>query len=122
MAEVLTWSTIETMMPSNPPERDWKVFRELREVALERLCERALRDAKAVLENSSKTHHERFLELYTLVGERNRDIARGFDGLSRSRMLEQIVFMHRLGLLEADELDRFSSSTREKIESLVKPF
>jgi hypothetical protein len=122
MAELLTRSTIKTMMPRNPPERDWKVFRELREVALERLCERALRDATAVTESSSKTHHERFLELYTLVGKRNRDIARGFDEARRSAMLIQLAFMHRLGLLEADELDRFSSSTREKIEALVKPF
>lgn len=110
------------MTPPDSPERDWKVFRELREVALERLCERALRDATAVIEASSKTHHERFLELYTLVGERNRDIARGFDGARRSAMLIQLAFMHRLGLLEADELDRFSSSTRERIEALVKPF
>lgn len=107
-------------MPINPPERDWKVFRELREVALDRLCERALRDAKAVIESSSKTHHERFLELFGLVGERDRDIARGFDGARRSAMLGQLAFLHRLGVLEADELDRFSASTRETIEALGK--
>jgi hypothetical protein len=110
------------MMPGNPKERDWKVFREPREVALERLCERALRDAKAVIESSSKTHHERFLELYTLVDERDRDIARGFDGAKRSAMIGQLAIIHRLGLLEAGEMDRFSAGTRETIEAIGKSF
>lgn len=102
------------------PERDWKVFREIREVALERLCDRALGDAKAVIDNAAKTQHERFLELFDLLVERNQDVARGFDDPRRSAMLSQLAFIYRLGLLEADELARFSSGTREMIESLAK--
>jgi len=102
------------------PERDWKIFREVREVALERLCERALGDAKAVVEDATKTHHQRFLELFDLLVERNRDVARGFDDLRRSTMLPQLAFILRLGLLEADEFGRFSSGTREMVEALAK--
>ena len=98
-------------MPRGLPERDWQVFRELRNVALDRLCERALRDATAIMENSAKTHHERFLELYALFVDRNQDIARGFDAPRRSVVLSQLSFIHGLGLLEADELARFSAST-----------
>ena len=107
-------------MSTTPPERDWKVFRELREVALDRLCAGALRDATAVIESSSKTHHERFLDLFALVHERNEEIARVFDGLSRSRMLLQLALIHRLGLLKVDEMDRFSATTRERIDALGK--
>jgi hypothetical protein len=106
---------------TNPfPERDWKVFRELREVALERLCERALGDASVVIGKPDKTHHERFLELFALVADRNREVARGFDAPRRSAMLLQLTFINGLGLLEADELARFSDRIRETLESLAK--
>jgi hypothetical protein len=101
-------------------ERDWKVFRELREVALDRLCARILGEATAVIEDSAKTNHERFLELYRLIVDRNQDIARGFNAPRRSVMLSQLLFIHHLGLLEVEELARFSASTRETIESLAK--
>lgn len=67
---------------------------------------------------SSVTLHERFLELFALMAERDRDIARAFDGPRRSTMILQLSLMRHLGLLEADELDRFSSSTREMIKAL----
>jgi len=108
------------MMHYGFPERDWKVFRELREVALERLCERALGDAMAVIENRDEPHHKRFLELFDLLVDRNQDIARGFDAPRRSAMLAQLSFIHSLGLLESDELARLSASTLEAIESRAK--
>lgn len=73
-----------------------------------------------MIESPSKTHHERFLELVDLLVDRNDEIARGFDTPRRSVMLLQLAFIHRLGLLEADELDRFSAGTRETVESLSK--
>ncbi len=107
-------------MPPEIPEKDWKVFRELREVALERLCQRALRDAKAVVEKPATSQRERFSELFALVEERNEQIARGFDDPKRSAMLLQLAFIHRLGLLESQELARFSEGIRARIESLAK--
>jgi hypothetical protein len=101
-------------------EREWKIFREIREVALDRLCERSLREFSAVIGNTEKSHHERFRELYGLLHDRNHDVARGFDGPQRSSMLAQLSVIHSLGLLEADELSRFSEETRETIESLAK--
>ncbi len=102
------------------PERDWKTFRELREVALERLCERVLGEIGAVVRNSEKSHHERFRELYGLIRDRNHDVARAFDGPKRSSMLLQLSAIVSLGLLEADELARFSPGTRDTAESLAK--
>lgn len=109
-------------MPPEISERDWKVCRELREVALDRLCQRALRDARVVVENSSKSHHERFRDLFTLVADRNEEIARGFDGPKRSEMFHQQAFIHNLGLLEIHELGRFSEDTRERVVSLARLF
>jgi hypothetical protein len=101
------------------PESDWRVFRELREVALDRLCERALNEAEGVISDSSSTFHERFRQLFGLVAGRNHDIARGFDGPKRSAMLVQLSAICALGLLEPDELARFSEKTRQTVESLA---
>ena len=109
-------------MPPVTSERDWKVFRELRELALERLCQRALRDARVVVEDSSKSHHERFRDLFALVADRDEVIARGFDGPKRSEMLHQLALIHSLGLLEIHELARFSEDTRERVVSLARLF
>lgn len=74
----------------------------------------------AVLEDSAKSHHQRFLELFDLLVDRNQDIATGFDAPRRSAMLAQLSFIRSLGLLKDDELARFSAVTRETIESLGK--
>jgi len=106
-------------MSHGVPESDWKVFRELREVALERLCERILDEVATVISNSSRTHRERFGELFGLIRDRNHDIARGFDGPKRSAMLAQLSVNYSLDLLKPSDMARFSAETRESVESLA---
>jgi hypothetical protein len=101
------------------PESDWKVFRALREVALERLCERILDEASTIISDSGGTHHERFGQLFSLIRDRNHDIARGFDDPKRSAMLAQLSVIHNLGLLEKSDMARFSAETRDAVESLA---
>jgi hypothetical protein len=62
-------------MSHGSPESDWKVFRELREVALERLCERILDEVATVISNSDRTHHQRFGELFGLIRDRNHAVS-----------------------------------------------
>ncbi len=107
------------MSRTDPLEKDWKIFRELREVALERLCERALRKARAVVEDPSKPALARFRDLAALVDERQDWIARGFDDAKRSAMLFQLAFLHAIDLVEGEELARFSAATRERVVSLA---
>jgi len=40
------------------PERDWKVFRELRALALERFCQRVLAEVAGVSGDESHSFHE----------------------------------------------------------------
>ena len=97
------------------PERDWKVFRELRQVALERLCERILAEAKAEIDRPGKTAHEKYLSVFKLVDRRNDDVARAFDDFRRSTAWLQIGTIHSMGLLTEDELKRFSPETLQAI-------
>ena len=39
------------------PESDWRIFRTLRELALERFCKRVLEEVQPLLESVSRTDH-----------------------------------------------------------------
>ena len=97
-------------------ERDWKIFRELHTVALERLCERILVEARTEIERADKSPHQKFLSLFKLIRERNADLAKAFNDFRRSTALGQIGIIHSMGLLKADELHRFSPETLQIAE------
>ena len=104
------------MLSRSISERDWKVFRELRQVALERLCEKILTEAKAEIERPGKSSHAKYLTLYKLIEDRDEDIARGFNDFRRSTAFMQIGIIHSMGLFTDEELGRFSSETLQIIE------
>ena len=101
------------MTSRNFPESDWRILRELRPRALERLCERVLSEISDVSSESGKSFHERYLAIYKLVERRNEDIARAFDDPRRSRAFFQLAAMKSFGLLRPAELKRFTADTLE---------
>jgi hypothetical protein len=106
-------------MAQDVPETDWKVFRELREVAIERYCKRILDEVERFRADASRSHHERYLALYRWLRDRNEDLAHAFDDPRRSQMLWQLAAIHAHGLLESNELAQFTAKTRKTIESLA---
>jgi hypothetical protein len=104
------------------PESDWKVFRELRELALERFCKRVLENIQPILHDASRTHHERYLDVFRFLKNRDKELAHAFNDPRRSRMIVQLAAIQAYGLLEPHELGRFTAPTRATIESLAKEF
>ena len=102
------------------PESDWNIFRELRALALERFCKRVLEDLEPLRRDASQSHHQRYLNVYRFLQARDEEIAHAFNDPRRSRMIIQLAAIHAHGLLEPDELGRFSERTRITIESLAK--
>lgn len=102
------------------PESDWKIFRELRDIALERFCKRVLDQVASFRDDPSRRHHERYLDLYRWLQERDKELTRAFNDPRRSQMLSQLAMIHSYGLLEPQELARFTAKTRETIESLAR--
>jgi hypothetical protein len=82
--------------------------------------ERVLDELGRIWCDASQSHHERFLEVYRLLQDRNYELAQAFDGPRRSQMLMQLVTMHTLGLLEAEDLARFTPKTQETIAALAE--
>ena len=100
------------------PEEDWKVFRELRAKALERFCERVLSDIRGLASDDTRSSRDRYVEIYKLIGAQDGKWARAFDNPRRSQAIIQLESIHSYGLLEPEELARFSSQVRSAIISL----
>jgi len=104
------------------PEADWKVFRDVRQLALERFCKRALERVHVILGDGSRSHHERYLDVFRFLEAKDEELAHAFNDPRRSRMIVQLAAIHAYGLLEPDELGHFTVRTRTTIESLAKEF
>jgi hypothetical protein len=107
-------------VPHNVPESDWKTFRELRQVALQRFCKRVLEELLSVIRDDSRSDHDRYLAVFRLVQERDEQLAHAFNDPARSRMILQLAAIHALGLLLPGELGRFTQDTRRVIEPMTK--
>lgn len=64
-------------------ESDWKLFRRFHPVALGRFCEQVLKDSEIIIAAENQNHHERYLELYKLVSERDKELDRLFNDFRR---------------------------------------
>ena len=94
------------------PEADWKRFRMLREVALEKFCERVLVEVRQLSGAPNKSFHERYLDVFRQIDDRDKELARAFNDSRRSRMVQQLMCMRALGLIENEELAKFSQETQ----------
>ena len=103
-------------------ESDWKAFRELQQIALDHFCKRVLEEVQTILRDGSRTHHQRYLAVFHLLRQRDDELARAFNDPRRSRMIGQLVAIYCYGLLQPDEMGRFTERTRATIESLAKEF
>jgi hypothetical protein len=97
-------------------EPDWKVFRKLRELALDRFCQRILAEIDHIGADTSKTAHERYLAIFELIHERNEDVAAAFDNPRRSAAFLQLVCIQSHKLLTDDEMSQFSNDIREAVK------
>jgi hypothetical protein len=97
-------------------ESDWKLFRELHPIALERFCERLLSDVTELATTTGKTAHERYLALFKLLEDRNEELAGAFDDFRRSTACRQLAIIRSRGLLTDEEFARFSPETRAMVQ------
>ncbi len=100
-------------------EADWKILRRVHPLALQRFCESVLGEIEQAVRNSARSHHERYLDVFSLVQRRNRHMARLFDDLRRSQALTMLAHIRLEGLLTEEEFSSFSQETRSAVEMLL---
>jgi hypothetical protein len=99
-------------------ESDWKVFRRLRELALERYCRRVLGEVRRLVEKEGGNSHERYRKLWELLRARDETLGRAFDDPRRSQALIQLLNIMNDELLTDDELNQFSIELRDHLEGI----
>jgi hypothetical protein len=97
-------------------EPDWKLFRKLRALALERFCERALSEVSRLASEAGKGAHERYREVFQLLLRRDKELAEAFNAFRRSTAWRQLAVIRAHGLLTDEEFARFSPETRAAVQ------
>ena len=100
-------------------ESDWKFFRQLHPVALERFCERILNEIESANTDDAKSFHQRYLDIYQIIEHRDKELVDAFNDLRRSTALMQIVTIYSRGLLTETELKGFSQEVLNVIKLLL---
>jgi hypothetical protein len=101
-------------------ESDWKTFRKLRELALDRYCQRALEDVQRVIESHDDSNHKRYLKLWKLLQDRDETIAIAFNDPRRSTAFIELANIVGEDLLTKAELNQFSEDLRGRIERISR--
>ena len=102
-------------------ESDWKILRQVREEALERFCKHILLDIERVSSDSARGFHQRYLDIWKVLRERDKELGQAFDNPRRSTALMQLASMKILGLVTEDEFLRFSQRPGKLSVICLKP-
>jgi hypothetical protein len=95
-------------------ESDWKIFRRLHKIALERYCRRVLEEVRAAAECKDE-YHECYLKVYRLIRNRDKRIAYAFNDLRRSTAFTLLANMIGEEILTEAELKQFSQEAQDRI-------
>jgi len=94
-------------------EKDWKTMRSIKDELLQELCSRINQQSSQILNDTAKTSHQRYGDLYDHVKDSDRIVADCFDGWSRSRLNMKISFLRHHKLLTDEHVKHFSDSAQE---------
>tara|TARA_R110002094_G_scaffold126962_1_gene120740 strand:- start:136 stop:453 length:318 start_codon:yes stop_codon:yes gene_type:complete len=83
-------------------ESDWKTFKKIKEIAIEKFCTLSLAEFREAMDDESVHIHNRYLLNYKLVQNRDKQMALLFDEHSRSKASLQLLAIRGEGL--ADEV------------------
>ena len=106
-------------MPRTIAEADWKVLRRIHPLALERYCERVLAEIERVTHNSTQSTHQRYLEIFKIIEQRDREMSSIFNDPKRSIALIMLARIRAAGMLTEDEFSSLSPETRSAVELLL---
>src|SRR6478752_1093385 len=100
-------------------EPDWRLLRQLKEIALDRFCRRVLDEVAGLTADDGRSSHARYLALFELVQKQDDELAVTFNDLSRSTAIFRIAAMRHRKLLTDEEFARFGAETRDTVQRML---
>lgn len=107
-------------MPREIKESDWKLFRRLHPVALERFCKQVIEEINQATSEVTANYHGRYLEVFRLIIDRNEKMGWAFDDVRRSKAIILLANIKESQLLTEEEFLQFSPETREAVEVIIE--
>lgn len=95
-------------------ESDWKVFKKIKEQAIEKYCAKCFCEFRDIMADDTKTVHERYGLNYEAVRKKDKRMAILFDGQSRSGAMLQLFGMRKEGLVDEAFLEQLSVEFRDE--------
>jgi hypothetical protein len=103
-------------------EPDWKVFRRLHPIAVERYFDRLMAEIGGAITDTTKTTADRYYDLRDYLREVEKERAWLLDDFRRSTALEHIAAMFSRGLWTEEEYAGFSAETRNLVTVLCQVY
>ena len=97
-------------------ESDWKQFKKIKENALEAFCEKTLEEVSLVINDKSERSHDRYLHIYRLLRDHDKQLERLFDGQSRSRARMQLIAIRAESLADESLLKELTPEFLEQTD------
>ena len=94
-------------------ESDWKIFKKIKENAISLFCERALEEFDEAINRNKNNPHNRYLLLYELVQNRDKQMQLLFDDHSRSKAAIQLIAIRGEKLADESLLSKLSDEFLE---------
>ncbi len=89
-------------------ESDWKIFKQIKEKAIETFCNNALTQYEKIIKNKNGNSYEIYMYLYKSVIDTDKQMALLFDGQSRSKAALQLLAIRAEGLADETLLKKLS--------------
>jgi hypothetical protein len=96
----------------NISEADWKVYKRIRELAVERYAQRVLDEVAQICRDKTAPAADRFAELPRLIRDRDKASFHIFDTLRRSSAVRCLIMMRQHDLVTEEEMQSFSAELR----------
>lgn len=97
-------------------EADWKIFKQIKDKAIEQYCSLCLAEYRDVIDDESKDTHERYLLNYKLVKSRDKKMSSLFDGHSRSKAWLQLLVIRKEGLADKELVSQLTDEFRKSTD------
>jgi len=98
-------------------ESDWRVFRRLHSIALERFSKRVLEEVREAAACETD-YHDCYRRVYKLIRNRDKTMAAAFDDPRRSTAFLLLANIIDEELLTAEELKQFSHEAQARIKTI----
>ncbi len=107
-------------MEQNIPESDWQLFARFHKIALDRFCHTILEQIAPLAVGSLPSAHERYLKVWGVMEEGQKEIARLFNDYRRSTALQQLALICNAKAITEEEFAMFSEETRRQVRTLLE--